>query len=134
MSSKFNSYEIWRLQTHYLLQIPPPYLLRVVKKKLMTFHFYFKFIEMFKEMSVFCQQDSKTVIEWQNSWLPMEKGEKIKQASKKNSVKRNASYKNDSTKWSHTLIRMKSLCYVSILSCWRKGEERLKLSFHHFLA
>ena len=44
-------------------------------------------------MSVFCQQDSKTVIEWQNSWVPMEKEEKIKQALKKNSAKINASYK-----------------------------------------
>lgn len=85
VSSKFNSYEIWRLQIHYFLQIPPPYLLRVVKRKLMAFHFYFKFIEMFKEMSVFCQQDSKTVIEWHNSWLPMEKEEKIKQVLEKNS-------------------------------------------------
>lgn len=59
----------------------------------MAFHFYFKFIEMFKEMSVFCQQDSKTVIEWHNSWLPMEKEEKIKQVLEKNSAKINTNNK-----------------------------------------
>ena len=44
-------------------------------------------------MSVFCQQDSKTVIEWHNSWLPMEKEEKIKQVLEKNSAKINTNNK-----------------------------------------
>ena len=45
-------------------------------------------------MSVFCQQDSEAVTEWQNSWLPMEKEEKVNfKFLKKNSAKINASYK-----------------------------------------